>query len=120
MVKFGKRPDAAQSKLPPSTITPPIVVPWPPMNLVVECRTMFAPHSNGRHRYGVAKVLSITSGMRFSCAIAATSSNGNTLIRGLPSVSPYRIFVLGRIARRKFSGSAGSTKVTSIPSRGKV
>ena len=33
---------AVQSKLPPSTITPPMDVPWPPMNLVVEWVTMFA------------------------------------------------------------------------------
>ena len=32
------------------------------MNLVAECTTMCAPCSNGRHRYGVANVLSITSG----------------------------------------------------------
>ena len=49
MVKLGKR-RCAQSKLPPSTMTPPMVVPCPPMNLVVEWVTIFAPHSNGRHR----------------------------------------------------------------------
>ena len=32
----GKRP-SSQGNVPPSTITPPIVVPWPPMNLVAEC-----------------------------------------------------------------------------------
>ena len=29
-------------------MTPPIEVPWPPMNLVAECTTMSAPHSSGR------------------------------------------------------------------------
>ena len=33
----------AQSKLPPSTMMPPIEVPCPPMYLVVECTTMAAP-----------------------------------------------------------------------------
>ncbi len=46
----GSGPDPAQSKLPPSTMIPPMEVPCPPMNLVVECRTIFAPHSNGRQR----------------------------------------------------------------------
>ena len=48
-VKFGKRP-LVQSKVPPSTIAPPIAVPCPLRNLVVLCVTMCAPHSNGRHR----------------------------------------------------------------------
>ena len=52
----------SQAYVPPSTITPPIDVPWPPMNFVAEWITMCAPCSNGRHRYGVAKVLSIISG----------------------------------------------------------
>ena len=34
--KSGNRPEAAQSKLPPSTMMPPMEVPWPPMNLVAE------------------------------------------------------------------------------------
>ena len=44
-------------------MTPPMEVPWPPMNLVAEWTTISAPNSMGRHRYGVAKVLSIISGM---------------------------------------------------------
>ncbi len=36
--------------LPDSTITPPIVVPWPPMYFVAECTTMSAPCSSGRQR----------------------------------------------------------------------
>ena len=58
-------PDAAQSNLPPSTIRPPIDVPWPPMNLVAECTTTSAPHSIGRSKYGVASVLSTISGIPF-------------------------------------------------------
>ena len=32
----GKRPERSQSKLPPSTTTPPMTVPWPDRNLVAE------------------------------------------------------------------------------------
>ena len=39
-----------------------------------------------------------------------------TLISGLPSVSAYSSLVFGLIARRKFSGSSGSTNVVSMPS----
>jgi hypothetical protein len=35
-VSSAKRPDFSQSKLPPSTTTPPITVPWPDRNLVAE------------------------------------------------------------------------------------
>ena len=39
-----------QSKVPPSTITPPIELPWPPMYLVIECTTMSAPCLTGWQR----------------------------------------------------------------------
>ena len=39
-----------QLNLPDSTITPPIVVPCPPINLVAECMEIAAPHVNGLHR----------------------------------------------------------------------
>ncbi len=39
----GKFAGAAQSNFPPSTITPPMVVPWPPMNFVAEWTTISAP-----------------------------------------------------------------------------
>ncbi len=42
------------------------------------------------------------------------------LMAGLPSVSEKIAFVFGRIARRKFSGSSGSTRVASMPSFGKL
>ena len=38
----GKLP-FPQSNFPESTMIPPIEVPWPPMNFVVECMTMSAP-----------------------------------------------------------------------------
>ena len=53
----------AQSNFPPSMMTPPIVVPCPPMNLVAEWITISAPCSIGLKRYGVPNVLSITNGM---------------------------------------------------------
>ena len=64
-------------------------------------------------------VLSMMSGMPCSWAIFATGSMSNTFTSGLPSVSPYTARVVGRIARRKFSGSSGSTKVVSMPRREK-
>jgi len=80
-------PDAFQSNLPASTITPPIVVPCPPINLVAECITISAPYSIGRIRYGVPNVLSITSGILWACAISAIASISVTSELGLPSVS---------------------------------
>ncbi len=78
----GKRP-LSHGKRPPSTITPPIAVPCPQMNLVAECTTMSAPHSSGRHRYGDANVLSTTSGTPTSWASAATASMSSTSMRGV-------------------------------------
>ena len=75
----GKRPD--------STSTPPSTTPWPPMNFVAEWVTMSAPHSMGRQRYGVAKVLSTTRGMSCACASSAKCSMSSTLHPGLPIVS---------------------------------
>ena len=43
-------------------MTPAIEVPCPPRYLVAEWMTTSAPHSSGRIRYGVAMVLSTTSG----------------------------------------------------------
>ncbi|MNI80234.1 hypothetical protein D3C73_1367490 [compost metagenome] len=87
-MKSGNLPLAAQSKFPPSTIIPPRVVPCPPINFVAECTTTSAPYSIGLTKYGVPKVLSIISGILFSCAILATVSISKTLILGLPIVSP--------------------------------
>ena len=72
-----------------------MLVPWPPMNLVAEWMTMSAPHSIGRHRYGVANVLSTISGSSCSCAMAATASMSSTFPAGLPIVSPKNAFVFG-------------------------
>ena len=92
---------------------PPMLVPWPPMNLVAEWTTMSAPHSNGRHRYGVANVLSTISGRSCSCATDDTASMSSTLPPGLPIVSAKNALVFGRTAWRQASGSSGSTHVSS-------
>ena len=60
--------------MPESIITPPIVVPCPPINFVAECITISAPYSIGLIRYGVPNVLSIISGILCACAILATAS----------------------------------------------
>ncbi len=90
-----------------------MLVPCPPMNLVAEWITMSAPHSIGRHRYGVANVLSTISGNSCSCAIDATVSMSSTLPAGLPIVSAKNAFVFARTAFRHASGSSGSTHVSS-------
>jgi hypothetical protein len=74
-------------KLPPSTMSPPIAWPWPPMYLVAEWTTMFAPCAMGRSSAGVVAVLSTTKGMPASFAIFASSWRWMTSSRGLPSVS---------------------------------
>ena len=56
---------------------------------------MSAPHSIGRHRYGVANVLSTISGSSCSCATDATASMSSTLPAGLPIVSPKNALVFG-------------------------
>ena len=90
-----------------------MLVPWPPMNFVAEWITMSAPHSIGRHRYGVANVLSTISGNSFSCAIAARDSMSSTFPPGLPIVSPKNAFVLPRTAFCHAPRSSGSTHVSS-------
>ncbi|MNT85622.1 hypothetical protein D3C72_2258090 [compost metagenome] len=47
---IGNLPEADQSKVPPSTMMPPMELPWPPRNFVAECTTMSAPCSSGRSR----------------------------------------------------------------------
>ena len=49
-VSDGNWPPWPQSNRPDSTTMPPIDVPWPDRNFVIEWITMSAPHSNGRQR----------------------------------------------------------------------
>ena len=90
-----------------------MLVPWPPMNLVAEWITMSAPHSIGRHRYGVANVLSTISGNSWAWATVASASMSRTLLAGLPIVSPKNALVFGWIASLHAARSSGSTHVSS-------
>ena len=81
-------------KFPPSTITPPSDVACPSIYFVVECKTIFAPSSNGLQRYGVANVLSTTNGISAFFATPDTFSKSRTSRAGFPIVSPYISFVL--------------------------
>ena len=108
-------PLASQSNLPLSIITPPIVVPWPPMNFVAECTTISAPYSIGLTKYGVANVLSTTNGILCSWATLAKASISTTSELGFPKVSIYTAFVLSLIAFLTSSILSGSTNVVVIP-----
>lgn len=68
------------------------------MYLVVECTTMSAPNSMGRHRTGVANVLSTISGTPFLWAMRPNFSISSTSMLGLAMVSPNSALVLGRNA----------------------
>ena len=72
-VSCGNLPEATQSNLPESTMTPPNDEPCPPMNFVAECTTISAPCSIGRIKYGVPNVLSIIKGILWRWAISATA-----------------------------------------------
>ena len=64
------------------------------MNFVAECTTISAPYSIGLTRYGVANVLSITSGILCACAISAIFSISTTSELGFPNVSINTALVL--------------------------
>ena len=115
----GNRPDD-QSNRPASAITPAMEVPWPPRNLVAECRAMSAPWSRGRHRYGVAKVESTARGSLWARATSARASTSATAPDGLAMISVYSSLVSGRTAAAKAHGSVPSTKVVSMPRRRRV
>jgi hypothetical protein len=84
---MGKRSAwASQSKLPPSTMMPPIELPWPPMYLVQLDAMTAAPCARGWHRPWAA-VLSMISGTPRSRPMSATSLMGNTSSFGLGRVS---------------------------------
>jgi hypothetical protein len=72
-------------------------------------------------RKGVAMVLSTTSGTPTSWATPATPSMSSTSALGLAMVSAKNALVFGCTAARQASRSAwSSTKVTWMPSLGKV
>ena len=84
-MKKGNLPEAAQSNLPESTMTPPIEVPCPPIHLVADSTTTSAPCSMGWTRNPhMPKVLSTMSGMPCSCASAESPARSATFPPGLP------------------------------------
>src|SRR5674476_961755 len=111
---------AAQSNLPESTMTPPRAVPWPPMYLVVECTTMSAPWSKGRHRIGVGTVLSTMSGRPSSCAFADHASRSMMLSAGLPIDSQNTSLVFSSTTPSSTAASSGLTKRASMPNWARV
>ena len=102
-------------KLPPSTITPPSVVPWPAMYLVAECTTMSAPSASGLHRKGEGTVLSTTSGTPCAWATSATARMSSSVRLGLPRLSANTARVLGFIAAANASALVASTKLVWMP-----
>ena len=97
-------------------ITPPIDVPWPPMNFVAECTTMSAPCRSGWMRYGLASVLSITSGMPLSCAIFDDGLEVEDValrVADALSVERLRVRADRGLPRGEIVGT--STKLTSMP-----
>ena len=101
-------------------MTPPIEVPWPPMNLVAECTTMSAPHSNGRMSHGRGH--RVVDDERHAVLVGHARRRPRCRGRrswGCRCVSPKNALVLGRTAARHASRSSGSsTKVTSMPELG--
>ena len=88
------------------------------MYLEVEWVTMSAPHSMGRQRMGVAKVLSTMRGTPWPWAALANFSMSSTVRAGLAMVSPNTALVLGRKAAASSSSvQSGATKVNSTPIR---
>ncbi len=101
-------------------MTPPSEVPCPPRNFVAECTAISTPTSFARCRYGVATVLSTTSGTPARCAMSDTVRTSSTCAIGFVIDSANSARVVGRIAAAHACGSSWSTKVTSMPQSAKV
>mmetsp|Transcript_13807 Transcript_13807/g.33267 ORF Transcript_13807/g.33267 Transcript_13807/m.33267 type:complete len:387 (-) Transcript_13807:250-1410(-) len=119
-VKMGCLP-LFQSMVPPSTMTPPTVVPCPPIHLVADSTTMSAPCFSGAHTYPHApKVLSQMMGMPCRSATALSALKSGTENLGLPMVSTYSALVLLSMSASKLSGSSSLANLTLMPRRGRV
>ena len=94
-------------------MTPPSVVPCPPMNFVRECTTMSAPYSIGRSRIGVATVLSTISGTPCLWATRASASMSQMFPAGLPTVSQKTARVWSSISFSISSGTIGLREADS-------
>ena len=113
LVEHGKASGIRfHGKRPLSTMMPPIVVPWPPMNLVSECTTISAPYSIGLSRIGVATVLSTIRRNAGACANGASASMSQMLPAGLPTLSQNTALVFSSMSRSMASGASDSAKRT--------
>jgi hypothetical protein len=104
--------------LPESTTAPPIDVPVPLRNLVVECTTKVAPYSIGLQSHGVASVLSTSSGTPASSAMRAIASMSLMTPPGFARLSMKNALVLSVTARLKLSGVSASTMLAVHPNFG--
>jgi len=93
------------------------VVPLPVIHFVVDSQMISAPCSIGRQQYGVANVLSTTSGTACSWAIAASRSKSGVTSEGFAIVSTWTNAVSPSIASAYASYSSVSTSRVSIPRR---
>ena len=87
--------------------------------LVAEWTTRSAPCSTGRHRAGVAKVLSTRSGTPWRCAMSAIADRSATSSPGLPMVSTMSKRVSGRKAASTAARSQGMDQGGLDPEAGK-
>ena len=118
-LNIGKRSAcSAHGNRPPSTMAPPVVVPWPPTNLVSECTTTSAPCWIGFSISGVATVLSTMSGTPAAWATAATASRSTTLPAGLPIVSQNTAQVSSSISGADRLGPVVGGEAGLDPERG--
>ena len=77
-----------QSNDEPSTMMPPIDVPWPPIHFVADSTTISAPQASGLQvQPPCPKVLSHTIGMELVLAISTYFSKSGTVEEGLEIVS---------------------------------
>ena len=105
---------------PPSTIAPPVVVPWPPTNLVNECTTTSAPWAKGLSISGVATVLSTMSGTPAAWATAATASRSTMLPAGFPMDSQKTARVFSSMSGAIDSARSSTAKRASMPRVGRT
>ena len=77
---------------------------------------MSAPHSIGRHRYGEGTVLSSTSGISGLVRDLRQRLDVDDVDERIAQRLGVEQLGIGLIAFLKFSGSAGSTNVVSMPS----
>jgi hypothetical protein len=94
---------------------PLVASPWPLRNFVPLWKTTSAPHSRGRQRTGVAKVLSTIRSAPAFLAAFETAARSATPTSGFEIVSIATALVPGRIASGR---SSGPTNSTATPIRG--